>query len=95
MRNDVETMIPCVRRMMTERYIISDEMAGESLVRETMMVRSRLLEIPRNSTGIFEDGIEGGQEREGECRQQLSRNNSLSVWLYFLETVSTRVEYKE
>lgn len=63
--------------MVTGVDTIGDEMASEMSVRDTEMVRDRVLKVSRDNKGGAEDANEVGQEHEGAYGQQLLRNNSL------------------
>lgn len=42
--------------------------------------------MPRHNTGSVENENVVGQDEKGDCVQELLKNNSLSIWLSFLET---------
>lgn len=50
---------------MTEVDIISGETAGKQLARETKIISSCFLEIPRNDTGSVEDVNKVTQKEKG------------------------------
>lgn len=54
----------CVRCVATGENIISSEMGCQRLLRETRMISSRFLEIPRNRAGSLEEENEVDQEEE-------------------------------
>lgn len=55
---------------------MSDDMAAEMTVRDTKMVRSRVLEILKNNTESYENGNKAAQDEKREHEQEMLRKKS-------------------
>lgn len=72
--------------MLTGENNIRCDMAGERPLTDTLMARSRFLELACSSTGIVKVGNHEAQEEEGECGQEILRKNSLLKLPSFLQS---------
>lgn len=68
--------------MVTRENIISGGMAGDRLVRETGMIRRRLLEIPRNSTEIVEDVNDVAEEAKRRWARVVEKELAITTAIF-------------
>lgn len=71
--------------MVADEDVIRGEMAVQTSVRASKIIRSRYLEMPRKNLRIVEDGNKGSEEGIRGCGQKLSRSNLLSICPSYLE----------
>lgn len=76
--------------MVTVKDINRDQVAHDTSLRKTKIVRELLLEILRSSIARVLRENDVAQKERKECVKELWRKDSLSVWLLFKDVYGTK-----